>query len=140
MDGDLRLETLVVERLARTPHYGFAMLAYADMLTMGQVDLLGRPFSWNDAAIVAMVGDQDVGIVAFDGADLDAATVRLAYVHPDYRRRGIFRLMHAELLKWCERYHRRIAEFDAPVGNSAFGRTLVAVGAALATQCYRVEV
>lgn len=139
--GNLQLETAVVDRLTSSQYYNFALLAYADMLQMGQADPgRGWPVTQDTAAVVAKIGDLVVGIATFGPTDPECASVGFAYVLPDYRRRGIFGHAYAELVRWCEREGRRMIEFEVPISNSAFGRILVSTGASVVAQCFRVEI
>jgi GNAT superfamily N-acetyltransferase len=102
-EGDLRLETVNVPRMGGTPVYGVAVTALAALIEVQQFDPTQPAFLVSDSAIVARVslGDSDhvVGIITYSVDPIYGASIGVAFVHPEYRRRGILRHMLEELVR-----------------------------------------
>lgn len=133
----MELETTLVHRIEHTRYRDFMFSAMAELANYSMTDPLS---GWiPHSAVVASVEAGPVGIMAFRYDEGYRIVVDLAYVVPDYRRRGIFGHIYNELVKFCERAKRPVIEFEVPIQNAKFGEMLVGVGASLVTQRYRIE-
>lgn len=141
IDSRIQLETGIIDILSQNPDWcNYALIGYVDALQLNLTDARGS-FSahLNDSAVVAQIDNRPCGILVF-GSNPYAIGVRFAYVNPNYRRRGIFRYMYEELIKWCERVQAKTIEFESPIQNTDFSKVLVACGANIVSQCYRAEI
>lgn len=138
---DLVVETAEIPHLGGTPYAGFAVRAHAALIEEGLSDprdVLVWPMQ---SAIVARLSvEEPIGILTFDEDRLDILHIYIAFVTPDFHRRGVFRLMHDELVKTAERLGATRIEFATSPGNTAMARTAAATGFRLVTHGYRMDV
>jgi GNAT superfamily N-acetyltransferase len=141
MSDRLDVEVVEVPHLGGTMHCGFAIRAHAATIEEGLVEGDEVLIYGDMPAIVARLSDETIGIVAFDEAKARGLLfVYLAFVVPDFRRRGVFRLMHDELVKSAERRGCARIESASSLGNVAYNRAAVALGHRVVSQAYRLDV
>lgn len=125
--SEFHVETFEVPQIGGTPYYGWAVQVHAELLRDGAVDLSELLFHPHCSAIVAKVGPDTVGTIVFD-TDTRGVICHAAYVHPEYRRRGVFGLMFDELLRAAGRRGLRRIGASAPHRAASYAKALVAVG------------
>jgi len=135
------VETCEVAQLVGTPYCGFAIQAHAALVSEGLVERDELLVGGGACAIVArLAGGEAIGIMVFDDlVDARSLHIRLVFVVPDFRRRGVCRLMHDELVKAAERRGATRIEARSLVGNAAYGRVAVALGHRATAQIYRLS-
>src|ERR1700761_1892708 len=101
MNDSLPLEIFEVPHLAGSPFHGFAIQAHAVMLAEGLCDPHEALVREDDSAVIARVHGEVVGIATFSQWRPHTC-LHLAWVLPDYRRRGIFRQMFEQLIRASE--------------------------------------
>lgn len=137
INDTLPLETFEVTRLGGTPFHGFAIQAHAMLLSEGLCDPSEALFHGNNSAIVARIHGEAIGIVVFSMRHI--TRISLAYVLPDYRRRGVFRRMLDEVGIVTQREGLTRITASASVGNVAFNKAAVGCGLKVVDQVYAIE-
>lgn len=138
---DLAVETAEIPYLGGTPYAGFAVRAHAALIEEG----LSEPHEvmvYNDqSAIVARLATgEPIGIVTFTKVDAtNSFFIRIGFVVPDFRRRGVFRLMQDELFITAERRGVTRIEFASMIGNTVMNRVATSVGYHVRAQVYRMD-
>jgi GNAT superfamily N-acetyltransferase len=140
-DPTVRLETVVVHHLGGTPFHGFAVQVHAALLAAGLCDPRDPLVYPGDGAILARVGEDLVGVITYRYYE-DAMSLRAcaAYVLPDWRRRGVFRLMHEELVRVAAGRRAGRIEARSLATNAAFRAAACASGMVALSTLYAMDV
>jgi GNAT superfamily N-acetyltransferase len=136
---DITIETVVVPRIGGTPYAGFAIRAHAALIEEGLSSPDEALVANHHSAVVARLATGEaVGVVTFSAIETNNTIFAwLAFVVPDFRRRGVYRLMHEELVKAAERLGAVGIEAISVAGNVAFNRTATSSGMRVVAQVYR---
>lgn len=83
-----------VDQIGGTPIIAFAVKAWMDELQAGLIDDTVQAVNWDDRAAVAyedvLLGP--VGIITYSKSDwLKKTNIKLGYVRPEHRQRGVYR-------------------------------------------------
>ena len=140
INDEVKLETFVVPQLGGTPYYGFAVQVHAALLDAGQSTPHDPMVEPGDSAIVARVGDQTVGMISYRAYIPNRSLlVCLAFVLPDWRRRGIFGHMFAGVIKAAERAGCPRIQAVSMVNNVAFNKVAAASGVRAVATVYQMD-
>ena len=85
--------------ISQTPAVAFAMRAYADLMDRGHTENYPN-LNWNDSAITAWLEEGIVGVIVWTKVDFSKTIqLKLGYIHPAFRKRGIYSKLWDELVK-----------------------------------------
>ena len=138
---DLAIETAEIPLIGGTTYAGFAVRAHAALLESAQADDCEVLVHAQQSAIVARLATgEPIGILTFNKQEQsNSIFVFIAFVVPDFRRRGVFRLMNEELVKSAERLGASRIEMVSSVGNASFNLVATASGYRVVAQVYRQD-
>lgn len=138
---DIQIETAEVPHIGGTSYAGFAVRAHASMIEEGQSDSRDVMVVAQQSAIIARIASgETIGILTFLPSEAsNTIFLYLAYVVPDYRRRGVFRLMHDELVKAAERRGVAAIESVSMISNTVYRAAVVSAGSRVVAQVHRMD-
>ena len=131
MSDQIALNVRYLKQLGGTPYLGFAVQAHAALLDEGLADPTTAMVGWGTSAMVAHVGRDMLacGIITFNHAEWDNRfDIGVGYVMPDYRRRGIYRLMWDELVLEAQRLKVARIYSAVKISNASMMKVATALG------------
>lgn len=139
--SSIAIDIAEVPRLGGTPHAGFAVRSHAALIEEGLSDPCEVMVHPDHSAVVARLATgETIGILTFSKNDASNTLFAwVTFVVPDFRRRGVYRLMHEELVRAAERRGCVGIEAVSVVGNAGFNRAAVSGGMRVVAQVYRQD-
>ena len=122
------------EHLTKSGYNQIALEAFSETLKDGNAQTYVLPYSYDDEVIICLVHGEPVGIITFWITEWNETVfIRIAYVKPAYRRRGIHTSMYRKLKEMARKKGAKRIYSGVSVNNSAMlalakkqGRELVA--------------
>jgi GNAT superfamily N-acetyltransferase len=92
-----------VARLAGDDATALAVVAHAEMIADGLADPAFPMVNWDDGAIVAALDGEHAGIITFQFVEWRSElAIKLGFVDPKCRGRGVYRAMWRELVELAQ--------------------------------------
>lgn len=118
-------------------HYGIAntiaqipaMKAFTELMELGLQDATITAPAWDDNAFVAIVDETVIGVLTWVQEDwCKTITVRLGWVHQEFRRQGIYRQLWQRLLDVARSKNVVAIRGGTHVNNIAMQKTMEKLG------------
>lgn len=89
-----------VEKVVGTPAPAIIARAWVDLLEQGLIQDHMIPIGWDDSAFYITDGDRFVAVLSYFAAEWNGgAHVKVGWVAPEYRRRGLYRRLWSALVE-----------------------------------------
>lgn len=116
-------------RVLNTPALSLAVEGWNELFRLNLADTGSQLIEHTHSAIVVSVRDAPVGVMTWDDfPSLGAINVYLAYVVPEFRRKGIHRAMFNALVHRAQTMQREVITSGITVGNKRSLASHVSMG------------
>ena len=113
------------KHLLKSGYNQTALEAFSETLKDGNALPFDLPYSYDDEVIVCLIGTETVGVLTFWVQDWNGvAVIRIVYVKPEHRRKGIHTAMYDKLKRVLKK--KGIKYIYSGVGSANLGMIKVA--------------